>query len=144
VDNDLDGLTDSAGGDPGCDAPGDLGEHAATLPCDDGIDNDGDGLRDYPADPGCASPSAATESPECDDGIDNDGDGGIDTDGNPPDPECDSVPSHFDEAIPVPEPSGILMLVVGVCSQYSSATCDELIVGDEAAHQAASRHPYRW
>jgi hypothetical protein len=31
-----------------------------------------------------------------------------------------------------------------VCSQYSSATCEELIVGDEAAHQAASRHPYRW
>ena len=31
-----------------------------------------------------------------------------------------------------------------VCSQYSPATCEELIVGDEAAHQAASRHPYRW
>ena len=26
-----------------------------------------------------------------------------------------------------------------VCSQYSSATCDELIGGDEAAHQDASR-----
>ena len=114
VDNDLDGLTDYVGGDPGCDAPGDFGEHAATLPCDDGLDNDGDGLPDYPDDPGCASPSAATESPECDDDVDNDGDGGIDTDGTPPDPECGAVPSHFDEAIPVPEPSGILMLLVGV------------------------------
>lgn len=29
--------------------------------CSDGVDNDGDGLSDYPADPGCASPSGATE-----------------------------------------------------------------------------------
>ena len=42
----------------------DLGEHAPTLPCDDGIDNDGDGLIDYPNDPGCAGPSGPTELPE--------------------------------------------------------------------------------
>ncbi|MFZ2763879.1 MAG: peptidoglycan-binding domain-containing protein [Minisyncoccia bacterium] len=31
--------------------------------CDDGIDNDGDGFIDYPADPGCTSPDDNTESP---------------------------------------------------------------------------------
>ena len=30
--------------------------------CSDGVDNDGDGLRDYPADPGCVSPSDNDES----------------------------------------------------------------------------------
>jgi len=43
--------------------------------CSDGIDNDGDNLIDYPADPGCGSPNGATENPQCEDGIDNDGDG---------------------------------------------------------------------
>ena len=46
--------------------------------CGDGIDNDGDGLTDFPDDPGCASVSSDIENPECDDGIDNDGDGFID------------------------------------------------------------------
>jgi hypothetical protein len=64
VDNDGDGLTDHAGGDPGCDSPTDLGEHAPGLQCDDSLDNDGDGLRDYPADPGCAAPDSPNELPE--------------------------------------------------------------------------------
>jgi len=49
--------------------------------CSDGIDNDGDGLIDYPADPGCTSPTDNSEHEStlpCDDGIDNDGDGLID------------------------------------------------------------------
>jgi hypothetical protein len=49
--------------------------------CGDGIDNDGDGRIDYPADPGCASVRSTSESPECDDDIDNDGDNKIDWDG---------------------------------------------------------------
>ncbi len=49
--------------------------------CGDGIDNDGDGRIDYPADPGCASVRSTSESPECDDEIDNDGDIDIDWDG---------------------------------------------------------------
>jgi len=53
--------------------------------CSDGIDNDGDGLIDYPADPGCASPASLQENPHCSDGIDNDGDGLIDF---PADPGC--------------------------------------------------------
>jgi len=49
--------------------------------CTDGIDNDGDGLVDYPDDPGCASAGNNTETAACQDGIDNDGDGKIDFDG---------------------------------------------------------------
>lgn len=50
--------------------------------CMDGIDNDGDGLIDFPNDCGCSEPCDTTEAPnpvrQCNDGIDNDGDGLID------------------------------------------------------------------
>ncbi|MBI5478388.1 MAG: hypothetical protein HY906_05995, partial [Deltaproteobacteria bacterium] len=57
--------------------------------CADGLDNDGDGLVDFPADPGCTSPSDSSEvdpppvSP-CADGLDNDADGLTDMN----DPDC--------------------------------------------------------
>jgi hypothetical protein len=54
------------------------------LACSDGIDNDGDGLIDFPEDPGCPFEMGVEEDPECDDGLDNDGDGLVDFD----DPEC--------------------------------------------------------
>ncbi len=53
----------------------------AETVCNDGQDNDGDGLTDYPADPGCTSISDTSENDgtsQCQDGIDNDGDGQID------------------------------------------------------------------
>jgi len=57
--------------------------------CNDGIDNDGDGFTDYPADPSCSSASDTTESPfdyvQCNNGIDDDLDGFIDY---PDDPSC--------------------------------------------------------
>jgi hypothetical protein len=53
--------------------------------CSNGEDDDGDGLVDHPADPGCASALATNESPACDDGTDNDGDGAVD---HPADPDC--------------------------------------------------------
>jgi len=56
--------------------------------CEDGIDNDGDGLTDHPDDPGCEGTSDSSEhSPllVCDDGDDNDGDSLIDY---PNDPGC--------------------------------------------------------
>lgn len=47
--------------------------------CQDGIDNDGDLLIDYPNDPQCSTPAWLTEAPpQCSDGIDNDGDTLID------------------------------------------------------------------
>ncbi|HEY3351654.1 MAG TPA: vWA domain-containing protein, partial [Polyangia bacterium] len=63
-----------------------------TRACSDGVDNDGDGLTDYPADPGCDSPLDDDESngppttrpcvpgayPACFDGCDNDADSTID------------------------------------------------------------------
>jgi len=63
--------------------------------CSDGIDNDGDGLVDYPMDPGCSSPTDDSEldaTHPCDDGIDNDGDGFVDwrLDGSG-DPGCASA-----------------------------------------------------
>ena len=63
--------------------------------CSDGIDNDGDGLVDYPMDPGCSSPTDDSEldaTHPCDDGIDNDGDGLVDwrLDGSG-DPGCASA-----------------------------------------------------
>jgi Trypsin-like peptidase domain len=56
--------------------------------CNDGIEDDGDGLVDFPNDPGCASADDLDErSPllACDDGADNDGDGLTDS---PADPGC--------------------------------------------------------
>jgi len=50
-------------------------------PCDDGLDNDGDGWVDVLTDPGCHDETWPFEDPECDDGIDNDGDGAVDWDG---------------------------------------------------------------
>jgi hypothetical protein len=49
--------------------------------CSDLVDDDHDGLADYPDDPGCSSPTDTSEddaSLPCDDGVDNDGDGYID------------------------------------------------------------------
>jgi uncharacterized repeat protein (TIGR02543 family) len=69
--------------------------------CSDGIDNDADGLVDFPADPGCESGNDVDElSPfvACDDGLDNDLDGLVDSANDPgcrdatsakEDPQCD-------------------------------------------------------
>jgi sugar lactone lactonase YvrE len=68
---------------------------AVRAACGDGFDNDGDGLVDYPADPGCRDASWAWEDPACDDGLDNDGDGRVDWDGDgmggDPDPQCNTA-----------------------------------------------------
>jgi hypothetical protein len=72
--------------------------------CSDGIDNDGDGKTDYPADPGCTGPNDNNETdppkPQCSDGIDNDGDGQTDY---PADPGC-SGPGDNDETDPPANP----------------------------------------
>jgi cysteine-rich repeat protein len=55
--------------------------------CRNGRDDDGDGLADFPADPGCTSAADDDEMLDaaCDDGIDNDADGLVDW---PDDPQC--------------------------------------------------------
>lgn len=64
----------------------------APAACFNGVDDDGDGLVDYPADPGCRNGRSKIENPQCNDGKDNDGDGAIDynggPNGEPPDPQC--------------------------------------------------------
>jgi large repetitive protein len=78
-----------------CRVPAGGTQQICTKPvCSDGLDDDGDGLIDYPNDPGCDSPDDATEDddcpsgpscPECSNGLDDDGDGQIDY---PADPSC--------------------------------------------------------
>lgn len=67
---------------------------ASALPvlpaCADGRDNDADGAGDFPADPGCSTPTDSSETrigTACDDGVDNDGDGFVDY---PADPGCEN------------------------------------------------------
>ena len=115
IDNDDDGLTDSAQ-DPDCDASGsEAGETAPPITssppspapstggaadCSDGEDNDGDGLTDSAQDPDCENgrtesgarvraprSGAGPSRAECSDGRDNDGDGLIDT---AQDPGCEA------------------------------------------------------
>jgi conjugal transfer mating pair stabilization protein TraN len=71
-----------------------------TPECDDGVDNDNDGLADL-EDPGCEGPDDTSEAdppaPACRDGEDNDGDGLIDQD----DPGCAGTEDN-DETDPEP------------------------------------------
>jgi hypothetical protein len=86
-DRDGDGFRDR-NGDPGCACNDDLSEDVDRQ-CDDGCDNDRDGLVDL-ADPGCANdPNRDSEFnvAQCRDGIDNNADGRIDF---PGDPGCSS------------------------------------------------------
>lgn len=115
ADCDNDEIPDSE--DSGCDDPPPApAGGTSTTPandCADGIDNDGDGLKDTAQDPGCDFGSeAATSAPrpsdpddldalpppppapkDCDDGKDNDGDGLIDTE---QDPGCDTGGTEAD------------------------------------------------
>jgi acid phosphatase type 7 len=93
--------------------------------CSDGLDNDGDGLTDHPADPGCTSVSGTDESnpppaPACSDGLDNDADGLTD---HPADPGCTSV-SDTDETDPPPRPPDENVIAAAgdiVCDPTSSS-----------------------
>jgi len=71
--------------------------------CNDGKDNDGDGMIDFPDDPGCTSAEDDSEdsqaAPQCKDGRDNDGDGKIDF---PDDPGC-YAPNQDDEKDDCPD-----------------------------------------
>jgi len=68
------------------------------VQCNDGDDNDSDGLTDYPNDPGCTDPGDDNETdPQCLDGLDNDSDGLVDY---PDDTGCTSL-TDDDETDPV-------------------------------------------
>ncbi|HKY93528.1 MAG TPA: hypothetical protein VJM11_20920, partial [Nevskiaceae bacterium] len=71
--------------------------------CNDTQDNDGDGLIDFPGDPGCASADDTDEMdpPQCSDGKDNDGDGQVDF---PADKGCTGADDN-DEVDPCKTPA---------------------------------------
>jgi len=82
------GVVAAMGGGCGDDVPSNPDAPSGPQ-CSDGVDNDGDGLVDYPDDLGCSDANDDTEDstpqPQCDDGRDNDGDGKTDY---PADPGC--------------------------------------------------------
>ena len=75
--------------------------------CENGVDDDGDGKVDWPADPGCTDGADNDEynSPpppprrQCSDGVDNDGDGKIDY---PNDPGCTGTADNDEYNAPPP------------------------------------------
>ena len=79
-----------------------------TYACSNGLDDDGDGKIDYPADPGCtgatdtdeADPPPPPPTYACSNGLDDDGDGKVDY---PADPGCTSSTDN-DETDPPPPP----------------------------------------
>ena len=109
IDNDADAQID--GEDPGCESAADDDERdpQAGVPlavCNNGEDDDGDGLVDFPFDPGCQARGAGSEvDPEdpaaCGNGLDDDDDGIIDF---PLDPGCQSA-GDIDETDPRPRPA---------------------------------------
>ena len=122
------GIEAFAGGTTARDAALTSIENNFQLPlCSDGIDNDKDGLVDFPEDAGCADADDMSERgavSECDDGIDNDGDGNVDfhdLDGDgASDYNGDSSCLHPDGLYEVvPEPgfaTGLLFGLVGLAS----------------------------
>ena len=93
IDNDGNGKADFSGAnglpaDSGCFSALDKIEAAPSTPpppppppaalCNDDIDNDLDGTKDFPNDVGCSSLTDNTEMNQCWDGVDNDGDGSAD------------------------------------------------------------------
>ena len=62
-----------------------LQPHDPSLPCQNGLDDDGDGNADHPADAGCVTATDPSEQPECSDGLDNDKNDRLD---HPVDPQC--------------------------------------------------------
>jgi MYXO-CTERM domain-containing protein/uncharacterized repeat protein (TIGR01451 family) len=105
--------------------------------CEDGIDNDGDGLIDYPSDPGCSSPIDNSETdvkPQCSDGIDNDGDNLIDY---PADPGCSS-PTDNTEAGPPACSDGVDNDGDGLIDYPADPGCTSPSDVDETSYPACS------
>ncbi len=82
LDRDNDGVMD---GDEFADGTDPANPGSLLGACNDGIDNDGDGLIDA-GDPGCKNITSPIENPACDDGYDNDNDTLVDA----ADPHCTS------------------------------------------------------
>jgi hypothetical protein len=92
------------------------GARKCSTQCSDILDNNGDGLMDFPADPGCAAPLDPSEDtvcpgpmcPACADGIDNDSDGQIDW---PMDTSCPGAGGTSESCVTT-EPIGAITTAV--------------------------------
>jgi hypothetical protein len=97
---------------------------AAELPmCADTVDNDGDGLADYPDDPGCAAASQDDEGPHCNDGIDNDEDGAVDL----ADSRCSTASGEAEEVAPIDRFACFAATSSGPVSTGASVTLEDAI-----------------
>jgi hypothetical protein len=114
------------------------------IACADGLDADGDGLIDYPDDPGCDSTFDTDEHSAalpCDDGLDSDGDGLVDY---PADPGCatptdlletsdavcdDGIDADGDGLVDYGEDPGCLTLF-DLAETAASLPCDDGIDND--------------
>ena len=102
--------------------------------CSDGLDDDGDGLIDFPDDPGCADgldPDERGAIFECDNGIDDDGDGLIDF------PEDDGC-LHPTNPVEAPEPGVMAMLATGVISLAAFARRSRRSLSSSAASNSGT------
>jgi len=130
LDNDKDGLVDLADGDclNGADAdespikgvarpalpPIFAGSFAGATSCDNGIDDNGDGLTDA-EDPACGGDDADAESlPACANGIDDDGDGLTDSD----DGQCTSDEVSSEGPAPVDGPFSTTFVDGGAAGRF--------------------------
>ena len=98
--------------------------------CADGLDNDGDGRVDYPADPGCTSRQDDSEAdipPACADGKDNDGDGLVDY---PADPGCASTRDDNEYNPPLPT---TLPARISTSSDWGGGYCADVKVTNDTA-----------
>jgi hypothetical protein len=111
----------------------------------DGQDEDGDGVSNFPADPGCSStadPSELDSDEPCDDGFDNDRDGAIDFPDDPGctspnsgdegtlDPDCnDDIDNDMDGATDFPDDPGCLSATTGFEDRLDP-DCDDDIDND--------------
>jgi hypothetical protein len=122
-----------------CDGP--VGMRACVVAeCIDGLDNNGDGRTDFPADPGCTSFSDDTEAsmcpgpgcPVCGDGIDNDNDGATDY---PADTSCQSA-SSSNEACTQSE--GVAVITSQVTTGNTATAVDDVVptCGTFSSHTA--------
>ena len=99
----------------------------APSQCGDGIDNDHDGLIDFPSDPNCQSPTDNSEAeplPACSDGADNDTDGWIDF---PDDPGCSAADDGDESNGPV---LTTLPSNVAISSDWRTGYCADVTVNN--------------